>query len=148
MLRQSRISWGPYPRRAMVAVLVAVLLPVVVGTMALALDGGLLYLQRRQAQSVADAAALAGAYQLYNGSNFSMAQKSAITIGTQNGLTIAPSSVTKPQSGYISASVTVSQPRFFSGLWGSGDHVGHGECRRPGYQHQRGRHHRAHPVGE
>jgi uncharacterized membrane protein len=47
-----------------VAVLVAVLMPVVVGVMALALDGGLLYLQRQTAQSVADAAALAGAYQL------------------------------------------------------------------------------------
>jgi hypothetical protein len=51
----------------MVAVLVAVLPPVVVGVTAPALDGGLLYLQR-QAQSVADAAALAGAYQIDNGS--------------------------------------------------------------------------------
>ena len=57
----------------MVAVLVALLLPVVVGVMALSLDGGLLYLQRQKAQSAADAAALAGAYQLYNGSNFSVA---------------------------------------------------------------------------
>ena len=48
-------------RRGMVVVLVALLMPLVVGAMAISLDGGLLYLQRRQAQSAADAAALAGA---------------------------------------------------------------------------------------
>jgi Flp pilus assembly protein TadG len=107
-------------RRGMVVVLVAVLLPVIVGVMALALDGGLLYLQRRQAQSVADAAALAGAYQLYHGSNFSVAQTAAIAIGTQNGITIPSSQVTAPQTGYVSVSVTSSKPRCFSGLWGAG----------------------------
>ncbi len=120
MLIQSRILSNPYLRRGMVAVLMAVLLPVVVGVMALALDGGLIYLQRRQAQSVADAAALAGAYQLYNGSNFSVAQSAAIAIGTQNGFTISSSNVTQPQSGYIAVSATSSQPRLFSSLWGAG----------------------------
>jgi hypothetical protein len=95
-------------------------MPVVIGVMAVSLDGGLLYLHRRQAQSVADAAALAGAYQLYNGSNFSVAQSSAITMGNQNGYTIPSSSVTSPQTGYISVSVTGSQPRLFSAIWGSG----------------------------
>ena len=105
-------------RRGMVLVLAAALLPLVVGTMALVLDGGLLYLQRQKAQSVADAAALAGAYQLYNGSNFSVAQSSAIAIGKQNGYTITASQVTAPQSGQVAVSVSGSQPRFFSGLWG------------------------------
>jgi hypothetical protein len=86
----------------------------------LALDGGLLYVQRQQAQSAADAAALAGAYQLYNGSNFSVAQSAAIAVGVQNGFTIPASNVTSPQSGYIAVSVTASQPRFFSALWGAG----------------------------
>jgi hypothetical protein len=104
----------------MVLVMAAVLLPVVVGVMALALDGGLMYLQRQRAQSVADAAALAGAYQLYNGSNFSVAQSAAVAIGAQNGLTIQSSQVTPPKTGYIAVSVSGSQPRFFSGLWGSG----------------------------
>jgi Flp pilus assembly protein TadG len=107
-------------RRGIVLVLVAVLLPVVIGVMALALDGGLLYLQRQKAQSVADAAALAGAYQLYNGSNFSVAQGAAIAIGTQNGSTIPSSQVTSPQTGYIAVSVTSSKPRCFSALWGAG----------------------------
>jgi hypothetical protein len=104
----------------MAAALVAVLMPVIVGVMALALDGGMLYLQRQQAQSTADAAALAGAYQLYNGSNFSVAQSAAIAMGTQNGFTISSSNVTSPQTGYIAVSVTGSTPRLFSALWGSG----------------------------
>jgi Flp pilus assembly protein TadG len=105
----------------MLAVLVAVLMPVVVGVMALSLDGGLLYLQRQKAQSAADAAALAGAYQLYNGSNFSVAQSSAIAMGSQSGYTIPSSSVTSPQTGYISVTVAASQPRLFSAIWGSGN---------------------------
>src|ERR1700758_2708267 len=108
------------PRRGMVAVMVAVLMPVVVGVMALSLDGGLLYLQRQKAQSAADAAALAGAYRLYNGSNFSVAQSAAIAIGTQNGYTIPPSQVTSTQKGYLAVSVSSSHSRFFSGLWGAG----------------------------
>jgi hypothetical protein len=97
-----------------------VLLPVVVGVMALALDGGMLYHQRQTAQSIADASALAGAYQLYNGLNFSAAQSAATAIGTQNGVTIASSDVTNPKSGYVAVSVTSSQPRLFSAVWGSG----------------------------
>ena len=57
---------------------------------------------------------------MYNGSNFTVAQKSAIAIGTQNGYTITSSQVTSPRTGYVAVSVTGSQPRFFSGLWGSG----------------------------
>ncbi len=120
MLTRHAISRDVTSRRGMVLVMAAVLLPVVVGVMALALDGGLMYLQRQKAQSVADAAALAGAYQMYNGSNFTVAQKSAIAIGTQNGYTITSSQVTSPRTGYVAVSVTGSQPRFFSGLWGSG----------------------------
>jgi Flp pilus assembly protein TadG len=108
-------------RRGTVAVLVALLLPVIIGVTALGLDGGLLLLQRRQAQSIADAAALAGAYSLYGGSSFSTAQTAAIAIGTQNGVTISTSQVTQPQKGYIAVSVEVTHPRCFSALWGSGN---------------------------
>jgi Flp pilus assembly protein TadG len=104
----------------MTMVMTAALLPVVVGVMALALDGGLMYLQRQQAQSTADAAALAGAYQLYNGSNFSVAQNAAVAIAKQNGFTIQSSKITQPKTGYVAVSVTGSQPKFFSGLWGAG----------------------------
>jgi hypothetical protein len=117
---QSRIPSHPSRRRGSTIALVAVLMPVVVGVMALTLDGGLLYVQRQQAQSAADAAALAGAYQLYNGSNFSTAQNAAIAVGSQSGFTIPASNVTSPQSGYITVSVSASTPRFFSAIWGAG----------------------------
>jgi Flp pilus assembly protein TadG len=108
-------------RRGTVAVLVALLMPVIIGVTALGLDGGLLILQRRQAQSIADAAALAGAYSLYQGKDFSTAQSAAIAIGTQNGVTITNSQVTQPQTGYVSVTATVTKPRAFSALWGSGN---------------------------
>ena len=96
-------------------------MPVIIGVMALGLDGGMMYLQRQTAQSIADAAALAGAYQLYRGSSVSTAQSEAIAIGTLNGVTIPAASVTSPQSGYIAVSVESSQPRLFSAVWGSGN---------------------------
>ncbi len=107
-------------RRGTVAVLVALLLPVIIGVAALSLDGGMLFLQRRQAQSIADAAALGGAYAMYQGSNFSAAQTAAIAVGTQNGVTISSSQVTQPQTGYVAVTVSVTRPRCFSALWGSG----------------------------
>ena len=135
------------PRRGTVAALVALLLPVVVGVMALSLDGGLLYLQRRQAQSTADAAALAGAYQLFNGSNFSVAQAAAIAMGSRNGYTIPSTSVTSPQTGYISVTVAANRPDT-AAAFGERDRVGHGRRRRSGEQPgQRSRHHRARDVG-
>lgn len=106
-------------RRGMVAVLVAVLLPVIVGTMALALDAGVLYLQRRQAQSTADAAALAAAYNYYNTSNFTQAQAAAVAM-SQNGFTVTSANVSQPSSTQFAVKVTGNQPRFFSGLWGTG----------------------------
>src|SRR5438874_6980605 len=48
-----------------VLVLVVVCLFVLVGILAVALDGGLLMTERRHAQATADAAALAGAAELY-----------------------------------------------------------------------------------
>ncbi len=107
-------------RRGLVMVLAALLMPVVVGAMALALDCGVMYLQRRQAQTAADAAALAGAYALYNGSNFSVAQSAAIAVGSQNGFTIADGDVTQPKSTQVAVQVTATPPRFFSALWGKG----------------------------
>ncbi len=100
--------------------LAALTMPLVVGAMAMALDCGVMYLQRRQAQTAADSAALAGGYALYNGSNFSVARSAAIAVGAQNGFTIPQANVTQPKSTQIAVSVTANPPRFFSGLWGTG----------------------------
>jgi uncharacterized membrane protein len=51
-------------RAGSIAILSAAMLPVAIGALALAVDMGSLYLERRQAQSVADLAALAGAADL------------------------------------------------------------------------------------
>ncbi len=107
-------------RRGTVAAVVALLTPVVVGVTALTLDGGLLYLQRRQAQSIADAAALAGAYTYFNTSNFTQAQSAAVSMAKQNGAIITAAQVTSPQAGYVAVSVTTTKPRAFSAIWGSG----------------------------
>src|SRR5262249_8396679 len=101
-------------RRGTVAALTAVLMPVVLGVTALTLDGGLLYLQRRQAHPIAAPAALAGAYALYNGSNFNTPQSAAIAIAAQNGITITASQITQPQTGQVAVSVTSTQPKYFS----------------------------------
>jgi hypothetical protein len=107
-------------RRGTVAVLVALTLPVLVGVAALALDGSLLFVQRGQAQSAADGAALAGAYALSNGASFDTAQSAAIAIGAQKNITIAASNITEPQPGAVSVSVTSTHPRMFSAIWGPG----------------------------
>src|SRR5260370_1080416 len=52
-------------RRGMVAVLVVISLTVLVGVAAIALDGGMALTERRRAQDVADAAALAAASDLF-----------------------------------------------------------------------------------
>src|SRR5262245_16580792 len=51
--------------RGMVAVQVALLMTVVISMAAIVLDGGLLLVERRHAQAVADAAALAAAAELF-----------------------------------------------------------------------------------
>jgi Flp pilus assembly protein TadG len=108
-------------RRGTVGALVAILLPVMIGVTAVGLDGGILFVQRRQAQSIADAAALAGAYAIYNGSSFSAAQSAAIAVAAQAGVTLTSSQITQPQTGYVAVSIIISGPRFFSALWGTGD---------------------------
>src|SRR5258708_7426488 len=53
-------------RRGSAMAVTGVCLVVIVGVMAIVFGGGLLMMERRHAQGVADAAALAAAYSLYN----------------------------------------------------------------------------------
>ena len=52
-------------RRGQVIVLVAVCMAVLLGAAALSVDGGVLVAEQRRSQATADAAALAGAIELY-----------------------------------------------------------------------------------
>ncbi len=123
MLRTSRFrQW----RRGTVAALVAVSLPVMLGVAALALDSGVLYIHRRQAQTMAEAVSTAAAYQLYlNSSNTSGATSAATALASQYGVSatvnIPPTSgMFANKSGYAQVSLSTSSPRLFSAIWGAG----------------------------
>ena len=107
-------------RRGTVAAMVGLTLPLLVGVSAVGLDGGLMYLQRRQAQSAADSAALAAAYALNNNATFAAAQTAAVAIGSENGITVAKAQITQPTTNTVAVSVTSSKPRMFSAIWGAG----------------------------
>jgi hypothetical protein len=105
----------------------------------IAVDGGMLLSDRRQAQRAADSAALAAAVDLFtkwnknNGVDTAgTAKQSALTTAAANGYTndgvsstvtvnIPPKSGTfVGQKGYAEVLITYNQSRFFSAIWGSG----------------------------
>ncbi len=126
-------------RRGSALAVTGVSLVVIMGVMAVVLDGGLLMSERRHAQTVADASALAAAYSLYN--NYTQNQgldpsgtaaKEARSIASDNGYTndgvTSTVTVNIPpltgsfigKSGYAEVDVQYNQPRCFSALWGAG----------------------------
>lgn len=124
-------------RRAAILAMTAICLVPLIGILALTLDGGRLLLESRNAQAVADTAALAGAYSLQTnwGSNAGadtggFAKKAAVAIAADNGylsptpvVNIPPSVTTNQlflgQPGYVEVIVTKNVPRGFSSIWGS-----------------------------
>jgi hypothetical protein len=124
-------------RRGTVAVIVAVCLTVMLTAVAFSVDGGIILEERRQVQAACDAAALAGASDLY--ANFPVnqgldpshtASASAKSIASTNGFTDkvnADIDVRIPpttgkfagQAGYIEVVITYNQPRYFSTILGS-----------------------------
>jgi hypothetical protein len=130
----------PNVRGGIVAPLVAVCLVVLLSVVALALDGGLLFDERRHAQAGADAAALAAAddlylnYQTYNGLDTKgTAQAAALANARANGysnngttsivtVNIPPTSGNfANQSGYVEVIIQFNQKRGFSAILGNGD---------------------------
>jgi type II secretory pathway pseudopilin PulG len=132
------------PRRGTVVVLVAILLVVLLGILAIALDGGVLLDDRRRLQGVADAAAQAAANELFRnyptitsssssaadpgGTAAAAALASAAENGYPNGgavnvtVNIPPTSGPfTGQRGMAEVILTYQQPRFFSRIWGSTD---------------------------
>src|SRR5215831_17708785 len=125
-------------RRGTVAVLVAICLTVILGIVAIAVDGGLLMEDRRQVQAAADAAALAAAIDLYNNysTNYGLdpsgtAAKSAQTTAAANGfannvnatvvVNIPPKSgpFAGNTNGYAEVIIQTSQQRAFSRIFGN-----------------------------
>jgi Putative Flp pilus-assembly TadE/G-like len=131
-------------RRAAVVPTVAVCLPVLMAVVALALDTGMIYDRQRHTQAAADAAALAGAGDLFktysdadlanNGKDpngFAVAHALAVAKanGYPNDGTTADVVVNIPPKsgpftnkvGYIEVLITYHQPRGFSTIFGTGD---------------------------
>jgi Putative Flp pilus-assembly TadE/G-like len=143
MIIQNRRS----PRRGTVLALVVISLTVLLMVLGYCLDGGLLLTERRKLQAAADAAALAGAADLFlhypknNGADSGSAAASAVAIAKANGYendgSANPQATIEtrvfgqkylggPKAGqlveraYIEVTITYHQPRYFSALMGSG----------------------------
>ncbi|HWB33612.1 MAG TPA: pilus assembly protein TadG-related protein [Acidobacteriaceae bacterium] len=105
-----------------VIVLTVLCLAVLIGVVALAVNVGQLLSQRRQMQTAADSAALAGAEELSNGDVTSAAQADA----AQNGFPASATTVNvgpsngpnKAKSGYVEVIVSVSEPTYFMRIFG------------------------------
>ena len=110
-----------------VLILAALCMVILLGFVALAVDVGLLYRQRRLAQTAADAGALAAAAQISvypNGTApaRAAATQNGLTLGTVKGqatvtATILPASSTL---GFVRVTVTEHTPTIFMGVMGSG----------------------------
>jgi hypothetical protein len=132
----------PSARRGNVVTLVAVSLVLILGFVAVAIDGGMALYQRRNAFATADASAMAAACVLYNGyPNYSLhkgslptasATSAALAVAASNGFTndgthtvvtvnIPPASgLYQNKNGYAEVLVQYNQPRYFSAIFGSG----------------------------
>lgn len=129
-------------RRGTVVVVAAVSMVTLLSFVALSLDGGLLLDKRRQAQSASDAAALAGAGDLYerwfslapslrgsdpNGTARAAALAAAEAHGYKNGVSGCTVTVNIPplsgpfvgQFGHVEVIVQQTQQRFFSNVFGA-----------------------------
>jgi hypothetical protein len=114
-------SLPPSPRRGSVSVLVAVCLTLLLAIVAIALDGGILLSERRHAQAVSDAAALAAAVDLCLGNPASTAEQSALTAAAANGY------ANDRQTSVITPNLTDASGAPVHGIWCppiTGDHVG------------------------
>jgi len=140
-----RLAANRLTRRGAVVVLVAISLAVVLAFVAIAIDGGGLLEERRQAQAVSDAAAIAAAEDLFR--NYprnkgldveETAEERARAIAAQNGYsgdgtqsivtvrtspeayTGGPNQGQTLPPGYAEVSVQFNQPRYFSAIFGDG----------------------------
>lgn len=102
---------------------------VIIALAALAVDTGFLYATRRNMQTVADAAAVAGSNALQAGQTFAQAQNAAQDVATLNGysngindvtVTVAhPPTNPNPNTGiYVEVDVTRPVPTYFMRVLG------------------------------
>jgi Flp pilus assembly protein TadG len=113
--RQSRPSRRP--EQGTVVIIVAALFTMLFGMAALSIDVGSWYLGRRNLQSVADAAVVAGLPAL--GSSTSTAISNASSILTANGYgSVTPTTSAAANLRYLTVSITASQTSYFGKIFG------------------------------
>ena len=141
-MARKHITRHAVPRRGVVVVLMAMMLFIVLGVMAIALDGGMVRDNHRKVQGACDAAALAAACQLFvnypaivksnytiydpGGAGVAAALASVADNGFPNdGAKSATSVYIPPQTGpfvgkpgYVEVIATYYQDRAFSRIWG------------------------------
>lgn len=111
-------------RRGVTAVIVALLLVPLIGLLGVAIDVGMLYQERRTAQLAADAAALAGAREIYTRELDPVrVEDAARNEATQNGVTDGVSgasvAVTVDMSARrVEVGITRDVPTLFAGIFG------------------------------
>ena len=116
----------PHERGQMLA-LFAICLVAIIAVTGLVIDGGLTMVQRRDQQNVADAAAMAGAYNFANTASnaaaIGQAQANAAANGYVNGtdnVVVTATVTTSNGITYVTATVTKPHRNFFSGIVGFG----------------------------
>ncbi len=140
-MQSERLRKRTLRRRGAVAILIALLLPVLLGFLVVTLEGGLSRDTRRKVQNAADAAALAAATELFihypaivdssfsdadpSGSGVAAAKAAAAANGFPDGgnstvvVNLPPESGPfKNKAGYAEVIVTFNQPRYLSRMWG------------------------------
>jgi Putative Flp pilus-assembly TadE/G-like len=128
---------SPTRRRGLVAVVVAIALTFLIGMAALTLEGGALEMELRKVRAAADAAAMAGACDLFKhyprnqGKDYGTATAAALDMANTNGFpndtthsTVVAYSPPKTgiyagQYGYIEVVITKNMDRQFSRIWGT-----------------------------
>lgn len=93
-------------RSGVILVMFALLLPVLIGFLGLGIEVTFWYQNRRNLQTVADAAAIAGAYDIYSGGTATTAATAAATDATRNGYSVSTDTLTvnaPPTSGSYTA---------------------------------------------
>lgn len=106
-------------------VIFALCLVAIIAMTGLVIDGGMTFVQKREQQNVADAAALAGAYAYVNSANVGSAEPAAQAAAAANGFTHGSDGVTVTVSSQmvggairVTASVTKPHRNYFSGIVG------------------------------
>lgn len=119
-------------------VIFALALAGLIAMAALIIDGGGMYVNRRQAQTAADAAAMAGAYELcFNQGNLSSVTNVVNNYAmTQNNATTVDSVSIDANAKTVSVGTTVSSQSFFAVILGQENNIASAEasagCFRPG----------------